>query len=88
VSQTSALAKVTYSPGAAASEFEEDVIDLEAAEAAHPRETAALARAKKRVEKLQAEWDALAAAHMKKVTSTRPGKRARVTVTAVKEKKA
>lgn len=86
VSQTSAIAKVTFTPGEPGGEFEEEVIDLEAAEAAHPKETAALARAKRRVEKLQGEWDALAAAHTKKVKGTRPGKRARVTVTAVKQK--
>lgn len=85
VSQTSALAKVTYTPGTPADELEEDVVDLETAAAAHPKETAALARAKKRVEKLQAEWDALANQHTKTVRTVTKGKAARVTVTAVKQ---
>lgn len=87
VSQESALARVTITPGVPDSEFEEEVVDLEAAEAAHPKEAAALRRAKARVEKLQAEWDALANEHTKTVQTVVKGKAARATVTAVKEKK-
>ena len=86
VSQTSALARVTYTPGEDPVDFEEEVIDLEAAEAALAKETAQLERAKKRVGKLQADWDALAVEHKKKVMVSRPGKKPRVTVTEVKQK--
>lgn len=84
VSQESPLARVTYSPGKPGSEFDEEVIDLDAATAALPKETAALARAKARVVKLQAEWDALANEHTKTVHSVIKGTAARVTVTAGK----
>lgn len=83
-SQESPLARVTFTPGKPAEEFTEDVIDLEAAAAALPKETAALERAKARVVKLQAEWDALANEHTKTVTTTTRGTAARVTVTAGK----
>ena len=84
VSQESPLARVTFTPGKPASEFTEEVVDLEAAMAALPKETAALERAKARVVKLQAEWDALANEHKKTVTSTTGGTKPRVTVTAGK----
>ena len=87
ISQESGLARVTFTPGKPAGEFVEEVVDLEAAEAAHPKETATLARAKKRVEKLQAEWDALANEHKKSVVVVSKGTAARVTVTAGKETK-
>lgn len=86
-SQTSALARVTFTPGKPAVEFDEEVVDLEAAAAAHPKETAALGRAKARVEKLQAEWDALADGHRKTVHVVAKGTADRVTVTATKETK-
>lgn len=88
VSQTSDIAKVTFTPGTPAGEFDDVVVDLVAASAAHPKESAALDRAKARVEKLQAEWDALANQHTKTVRSTTKGKPARVTVTEIKEKAA
>ncbi|WP_449283757.1 YqaJ viral recombinase family protein [Leucobacter sp.] len=82
VSQASDRAKVTYTPGAV---FVDEVVDLEAAAAAYPKETEQLKRAKARVEKLQAAWDALAVSHTKKVRAVGKPK---LTVTAVKEKKA
>lgn len=88
VSQESPLARVTFTPGKPAAELEEEVVDLAAAEAALPKETAALARAKARVEKLQAEWDALATAHTKTVKTAVKGTADRVTVTAGKGTKA
>lgn len=84
VSQESPLARVTFSPGTPAEEFEDVVVDLAAAAAALPKETAALERAKARVVKLQTEWDALANGHTKTVTSVIKGTAARVTVTAGK----
>ena len=84
ISQESPLARVTITPGTEGTEFEDEVVDLESAEAAHPKETAALARAKKRVEKLQSEWDELAKQHTKTVVQTVKGKKARATVTAGK----
>ncbi|MEV8023353.1 YqaJ viral recombinase family protein [Microbacterium sp. NPDC080220] len=84
VSQESPLARVTFTPGTASHEFEDIVVDFEEAAAAHPKETAALERAKARVQKLQAEWDALAATHTKTVIATSKGTPARVTVTAGK----
>lgn len=84
VSQESPLARVTYSPGKPGGRFAGDVVDLEAAEAALPKETAALARARARVEKLQAEWDALANEHKKTVTTQVAATKGRVTVTAGK----
>lgn len=84
VSQESPLARVTFTPGTPAEEFDDVVVDLAAAEAAHPKESAALARAKARVVKLQAEWDALANAHTKTVKAVSKGTGARVTVTAGK----
>lgn len=87
VSQESSIARVTITPGVPDQDVEEEVVDLEAAEAAYPKETAALKRAKARVEKLQAEWDALANERTKTVTTVVKGKAARATVTAVKEKK-
>ncbi len=86
VSQVSALAKVTFTPGTPAGEFEDTVVDLDAAAAAHPVETAALAAAQARVEVLQAAWDALATKHTKTVLTATKGSAARVTVTAVKQK--
>lgn len=87
VSQESPLARVTFTPGKPAEEFDEEVIDLDAATAAHPKETAALERAKARVVKLQAEWDALANKHTKTVRQMSRGTAARVTVTAGKATK-
>lgn len=84
VSQESPLARVTFTPGKPAGEFVEEVVDLEAAAAAHPKETAALERAKARVVKLQAQWDALANEHTKTVTQVSKGTAGRVTVTAGK----
>lgn len=84
ISQESPLARVTITPGSPDQTVVEEVVDLEAAEAAHPKETAALKRAIKRVEKLQAEWDALANTHTKTVESVVKGKAARATVTAGK----
>jgi len=84
VSQESPLARVTFSPGKAAEEYEDEVVDLAAAEAAHPKETEALKRAKARVEKLQGEWDALANKHTVTVSAVAKGTAARVTVTAGK----
>lgn len=84
VSQESPLARVTFTPGKPAGEFVEEVVDLEAAAAAHPKETAALERAKARVVKLQAQWDALANEHTKTVTQVTKGTAGRVTVTAGK----
>lgn len=84
VSQESPLARVTFTPGKPGGEFVDEVIDLDAAAAAHPKETAALERAKARVEKLQAEWDALANEHTKTVRTVIKGTGARVTVTAGK----
>lgn len=84
VSQESPLARVTYSPGKPGSEVDDVVVDLDAAEKALPKETAALARAKARVVKLQAEWDALANEHTKTVRTVVKGTGARVTVTAGK----
>lgn len=68
----------------AAVEAEVDVVDMEAATAAHPKEWAAFARAEARAEKLSAEWDALAAKYTKK--ETRVGKPS-LTVTAARAKK-
>ncbi len=84
ISQESPLARVTVTPGSPDQTVVEEVVDLEAAEAAHPKETAALKRAIKRVEKLQAEWDALANTHTKTVEAVVKGKAARATVTAGK----
>lgn len=87
ISQESPLARVTITPATPDSEFVDVVVDLEAAEAAHPKETAALKRAVARVEKLQAEWDALANKHTKTVVTTVKGKQARATVTPGKSMK-
>ncbi|MGF3055646.1 YqaJ viral recombinase family protein [Microbacterium sp. YY-01] len=87
VSQESPLARVTYSPGKPAGEFTEDVIDLDAAEKALPKEAAQLERAKARVVKLQAAWDQLANGFTKTVTTVTRGTAARVTVTAGKATK-
>ncbi|AXA95423.1 YqaJ viral recombinase family protein [Microbacterium sp. PM5] len=84
VSQESPLARVTFTPGTPGGEFDDVVIDLDAAAAAHPKETAALERAKARVVKLQAEWDALASEHKKTVKAVASGSKPRVTVTAGK----
>lgn len=86
ISQESPLARVTITQGTPDREVEEEVVDLEAAEAAHPKEAAQLKRAIKRVEKLQAAWDELAVKHTKTVTSTVKGKAARATITAPKIK--
>ena len=82
------LARVTITPGTPDEEIDEEVVDLDAAEAAHPKETAALKRAKARVEKLQAEWDELASQHTKTVKTVKKGKAARATITAGKGTKA
>lgn len=87
VSQESPLARVTFTPGIPGGEFVEEVVDLDAAEKALPKETAALERAKARVVKLQAEWDALANEFRKTVTSVTKGTAGRVTVTAGKATK-
>lgn len=84
VSQESPLARVTFTPGKPDVEFDDVVIDLDAAAAAHPKETAALERAKARVVKLQAEWDAIAEAHTTRVKAVTKGSAPRVTVTAGK----
>lgn len=84
ISQESALARVTITPGKPAAEFEEEVVDLDAAAAAHPKETAQLERAKARVVKLQAAWDALANEHKKTVLTKSSATRGRAKVTAVK----
>nr|WP_279543972.1 YqaJ viral recombinase family protein [Leucobacter ruminantium] len=84
ISQESPLARVTITPGTPDEEIEEEVVDLEAAEAAHPKEAQQLARAKARVEKLQAAWDELANQHTKTVTTVTKGKPARATITAGK----
>lgn len=86
-SQESPLARVTFTPGTLDHQFEDVVIDLEAAEKAHPDETAALQEAKARVLELQAAWDALAIQHTKTVMQTAKGSAARVTVTAGKATK-
>ena len=87
ISQESPLARVTFTPGKPDTEFDDVVIDLDAAAAAHPKETAQLQRARARVAKLQAEWDALAAQHTKTVRTVTKGSAPRVTVTAGKETK-
>lgn len=84
VSQESPLARVTFTPGKPDTEFEDVVVDLGAAAAAHPKETAALARAKARVEKLQAAWDELAKEHTVTLTHISKGTGPRITVTAGK----
>lgn len=84
ISQESPLARVTITPGKPATEFDDEVIDLDAAAAAHPKETKALERAKARVAKLQAEWDALATEHKKTVRAVGKATAARATVTAGK----
>lgn len=84
VSQESPLARVTITPGTADELGDEEVVDLEAAETAHPKETQQLARAKARVEKLKAAFDDLAAQHTKTVQAVRKGKSARATITAGK----
>lgn len=84
VSQESPLARVTFTPGKPDSEFEDVVVDLGAAAAAHPKETAALERAKARVLKLQAEWDELAKDHTVTLTRISKGTGPRITVTAGK----
>ncbi|WP_427870576.1 YqaJ viral recombinase family protein [Leucobacter luti] len=84
ISQESPLARVTITPGTPDVDCVEEVVDLEAAEAAHPKEAQQLARAKARVEKLQAAWDALADQHTKTVQAVKKGKAARATVTAGK----
>ncbi len=88
ISQESPLARVTITPGTPDEEIDEEEVDLETAEAAHPKETAALKRAKARVEKLQAEWDELANQHTKTVKTVKKGKAARATITAGKGTKA
>ncbi|WP_449278028.1 YqaJ viral recombinase family protein [Leucobacter sp. GX24907] len=84
ISQESLLARVTISPGTPDEEIEEEVVDLEAAEAAHPKEWASLQRAIKRAAKLQAEFDELANQHTKTVQTVKKGKAARATITAGK----
>ncbi len=84
ISQESPLARVTITPGIPDEEFEEEVVDLAAAEAAHPKEFAQLARAEARVVKLQAALDELTNQHTKTVRSVRKGKPARATITAGK----
>lgn len=87
ISQESPLARVTITPGTPDVEVVEEVVDLEAADAAHPKEAAQLARAKARVVKLQAAFDELANKHTKTVKSVRKGKSARATITAGKQTK-
>ncbi|MFD5599211.1 YqaJ viral recombinase family protein [Leucobacter sp. NPDC058333] len=84
ISQESSLARVTITPGKPATEFDDEVVDLAAAEAAHPKETAALNRAKARVAKLQAEWDALATEHKVIVRAVTKATKARATVNYAK----
>ncbi|PRI10948.1 YqaJ viral recombinase family protein [Leucobacter massiliensis] len=84
ISQKSPLARVTITPGTPDEVLELEEVDLEAAEAAHPKEAQQLARAKARVEKLQAAWDELANQHTKTVPTVKKGKAARATVTAGK----
>ncbi len=87
ISQESPLARVTITPGTADEEIEEEVVDLDAAEKAHPKEAQQLARAQARVEKLQAAFDELANQHTKTVKTVRKGKAARATITAGKQTK-
>ena len=82
ISQESALARVTITPGTPDEETEEEVVDLDAAEAAHPKEAQQLARAKARVVKLQGAFDELADQHTKTVRTVKKGKAARATITA------
>lgn len=84
ISQESALARVTITPGKPGTETVEEVVDLEAAEAAHPKEAQQLARAKARVVKLQAAFDQLADQHTKTVAVVTKGTAARATITAGK----
>ncbi|WP_024356714.1 YqaJ viral recombinase family protein [Leucobacter chironomi] len=87
ISQESPLARVTITPGTPDEEFDDEVVDLEAAEAAHPKEAQQLARAKARVTKLQAAFDELANHHTKTVRAVKKGKPARATITAGKQTK-
>ncbi|MHA3682816.1 YqaJ viral recombinase family protein [Leucobacter sp. HY1908] len=87
VSQESGLARVTFSPGRPGTETVEEVVDLELAAVELPDETKQLERAQKRVAKLQAAWDELAAQYTKTVSKVVKGTGARVTVTAGKETK-
>ena len=87
VSQESPLARVTFTPGKPSTEVDDVVLDLEAAAVALPKETAALERAKARVVKLQAAWDAAANTYTKTVKTVSKGSAARVTVTAGKATK-
>ncbi|UOQ58125.1 YqaJ viral recombinase family protein [Leucobacter allii] len=87
ISQESPLARVTITPARPGTETVEEVVDLEAAQAAHPKEFAQLQRAIKRVAKLQAAWDELADAHTKSVAVVTKGTAARATVTAGKQTK-
>ena len=87
ISQESPLARVTITPGTPDVEFDDEVVDLEAAEAAHPKEAQQLARAKARVTKLQAAFDELANQHTKTVRAVKKGKPARATITAGKQTK-
>ncbi|WP_336653048.1 MULTISPECIES: YqaJ viral recombinase family protein [unclassified Leucobacter] len=87
ISQESPLARVTITPGTPDEEFDDEVVDLEAAEAAHPKEAQQLARAKARVTKLQAAFDELANQHTKTVRAVKKGKPARATITAGKQTK-
>ena len=88
ISQESPLARVTITPGTPDEEIDEEVVDLEAAEAALPKESAQLKRAVARVAKLQAEWDELANKYTKTVRTVKKGKAARATITAGKGTKA
>lgn len=87
ISQESPLARVTITPGTPDEEIEQEEVDLEAAEAAHPKEWVALQRAIKRVAKLQAEWDELASKYTKTVEAVVKGKAARATITPGKQTK-
>jgi len=80
-SAKSAAGSVRFISGA---EVVIDVVDQEAAEAAHPKEWAQLERARKRAAELELAWGELAARHLKKEKQV--GK-ASLTVTAARAKK-
>lgn len=78
-SQTSTLARVTYTPPKPGVTVEVEEVDFAAAEAAAPEMLANLRAA-------QRQWDDHCQTFTKTVTSTGPGSREKVTVTAVKQK--
>lgn len=79
VTQKSAIASVTFTPGKPGVVEEVEELDLGAARAAHPEEW-------ERLQEAQDAWRRVSEGFVTRVARERPGSKARVTVRAVKQK--